>query len=215
MNKRVLRDQDARDRIANDLDTCLLVEAGAGSGKTASLVIRMVNLIREGRCTMNSLAAVTFTRSGAEMSALSTGDGEGLPGGDGQWEKERLAAGLRRLNGAYWYHSLLLRPAAAGAGPWKPGWNRVLRRWMSLRTGLFHRRVWNDYLQEVRLTPGETGIYRKSTWNPEICGISTRPYPFTRSLRLTMWRCLFGPDRVRRGSIHCWIWRQCAYLRSR
>ena len=38
-------DQAARDKIKHDLKTNFLVEAGAGSGKTTSLVERMVNLI--------------------------------------------------------------------------------------------------------------------------------------------------------------------------
>ena len=55
-------DQDARDRIARDLGTTFLVEAGAGSGKTKSLVDRMIALLAEGRTQIDTLAAVTFTR---------------------------------------------------------------------------------------------------------------------------------------------------------
>jgi ATP-dependent helicase/nuclease subunit A len=58
-------DQDSRHTIANDLDQNLLVEAGAGTGKTTSLVARMINLIRTGRCSIDKLAAVTFTRKAA------------------------------------------------------------------------------------------------------------------------------------------------------
>jgi ATP-dependent helicase/nuclease subunit A len=43
----------------------MLVEAAAGTGKTTSLVGRMVALLREGKCAMESLAAVTFTRKAA------------------------------------------------------------------------------------------------------------------------------------------------------
>ena len=42
-------DQAARDRIADDLDTTLFVEAGAGSGKTTALVDRVVALVTLGR----------------------------------------------------------------------------------------------------------------------------------------------------------------------
>ena len=38
-------DAAERDRIADDLATTLFVEAGAGAGKTSSLVRRIVNLI--------------------------------------------------------------------------------------------------------------------------------------------------------------------------
>lgn len=60
-----LPDQEARDRIARDLETNLLVEAGAGSGKTTALVGRLVALIEEGVATADELAAVTFTRKAA------------------------------------------------------------------------------------------------------------------------------------------------------
>lgn len=58
-------DQSQRDRIRDDLDRNLLVEAGAGSGKTTSLVDRMVALVRGGECTVEKIAAVTFTRKAA------------------------------------------------------------------------------------------------------------------------------------------------------
>src|SRR5512145_1226115 len=43
----------------------MLVEAAAGTGKTTSLVGRMVELIATGRCEIGRLAAVTFTRKAA------------------------------------------------------------------------------------------------------------------------------------------------------
>jgi len=58
-------DQPARDRIVRDLDTTFLVEAGAGSGKTKSLVDRMIALLATGRSEIGTLAAVTFTRKAA------------------------------------------------------------------------------------------------------------------------------------------------------
>ncbi len=58
-------DQPARDRITRDLKQNFLVEAGAGSGKTTSLVDRMVALVREGECKVEQIAAVTFTRKAA------------------------------------------------------------------------------------------------------------------------------------------------------
>jgi ATP-dependent helicase/nuclease subunit A len=58
-------DQSERDRIARDLDHNILVEASAGTGKTTCLVTRMVNLLGEGKCTIDGLAAVTYTRKAA------------------------------------------------------------------------------------------------------------------------------------------------------
>ena len=65
MSARPIIDQDQRDRIAADLGTNLLVEAGAGSGKTRSLVDRLVALIRTGTAQIDQIAAVTFTRKAA------------------------------------------------------------------------------------------------------------------------------------------------------
>ena len=63
-NGKAPADQEARDRIATDLDTNLLVEAGAGSGKTTSLVARMLSLVARGT-PVDRIAAVTFTRKAA------------------------------------------------------------------------------------------------------------------------------------------------------
>lgn len=58
-------DQDQRDTILYDLDKTLLVEAAAGTGKTTGMIGRMVNLLASGICSIDSLAAVTFTRKAA------------------------------------------------------------------------------------------------------------------------------------------------------
>ena len=58
------QDQAARNRIAADLDANLLVEAGAGSGKTTALVGRMLALVERGT-PVEQIAAVTFTRKAA------------------------------------------------------------------------------------------------------------------------------------------------------
>ena len=60
-----LPDEDARRRIREDLDTNLLVEAGAGSGKTTALVDRMVALVVSDTAAVDEVAAVTFTRKAA------------------------------------------------------------------------------------------------------------------------------------------------------
>ena len=60
-------DRLARDRVANDLDATLFVEAGAGSGKTRSLVDRIESLLASGT-PMRHIAAITFTeRAAAEL----------------------------------------------------------------------------------------------------------------------------------------------------
>jgi ATP-dependent exoDNAse (exonuclease V) beta subunit len=63
-----LADQVARDRIARDLDATLFVEAGAGSGKTRSLVERVIALVGSGAAELRAIAAITFTeKAGAEL----------------------------------------------------------------------------------------------------------------------------------------------------
>ena len=54
-----------RKKIVEDLGTTFLVEAGAGSGKTKSLVDRMIALLRTRTCKIDTVAAVTFTRKAA------------------------------------------------------------------------------------------------------------------------------------------------------
>lgn len=63
MNKPI--DHKARKIITEELDKNLLVEAGAGSGKTTSLVDRMVESIRRGKYKIGEMAAITFTRKAA------------------------------------------------------------------------------------------------------------------------------------------------------
>lgn len=65
MNIKLPSDQKARDRIASEFDKSFFVEAGAGSGKTHSLVDRMTGLIRYGHAGIENIAAVTFTRKAA------------------------------------------------------------------------------------------------------------------------------------------------------
>jgi ATP-dependent helicase/nuclease subunit A len=65
MTKEVF-DQEARDKIKTELKTNFLVEAGAGSGKTTSLVDRMVNLIYTGTAQIQEIVAITFTRKAAD-----------------------------------------------------------------------------------------------------------------------------------------------------
>ena len=57
-------DQEDRDRIRHDIATNLFVEAGAGAGKTTSLVSRIVELVRFG-VGIGSIAAITFTEKAA------------------------------------------------------------------------------------------------------------------------------------------------------
>ncbi|MEO8055602.1 MAG: UvrD-helicase domain-containing protein [Acidobacteriota bacterium] len=72
MSERVLKtgalpDAAERLRIETELGRNFLVEAGAGSGKTTSLVSRMIALLGAGLAEPDSLVAVTFTRKAASQ----------------------------------------------------------------------------------------------------------------------------------------------------
>ena len=58
------QDQKARERIKSDIFTNFFVEAGAGSGKTYSLVQRMVSMVEAG-IDVSKICAITFTKAAA------------------------------------------------------------------------------------------------------------------------------------------------------
>ena len=58
-------DQPARQAIVERLDDNMVVEAGAGTGKTTSLIGRVLALVTTGRADMGQIAAITFTDAAA------------------------------------------------------------------------------------------------------------------------------------------------------
>jgi len=60
-----LADSDARERIRGSLDETMVVEAAAGTGKTSELVARLVAVLAEGRGSVQTIVAVTFTEKAA------------------------------------------------------------------------------------------------------------------------------------------------------
>ncbi len=58
-------DHAEREAAANELDTTFFVEAAAGTGKTTSLVARIVEGIRSGRARLREIVAITFTEKAA------------------------------------------------------------------------------------------------------------------------------------------------------
>ena len=72
-------DEAARVRIRDDLGATLFVEAGAGAGKTSSLVDRIVNLVDDG-VGITGVAAITFTeKAAAELRTACAGALHGGP----------------------------------------------------------------------------------------------------------------------------------------
>ena len=135
-------DESERERIRTDLGATLFVEAGAGAGKTSSLVARIVNLVRSG-VPITSIAAITFTeKAAAELRSRTRHSLEAHP-------SPETAAALARLDHAPigTLHSFARRilfdfPIEAGL---PPGFT-VLDE---LESGLAFEEQWNDLLDEL------------------------------------------------------------------
>jgi ATP-dependent helicase/nuclease subunit A len=108
-----LVDSEARERIANDLGSTLVVEAAAGTGKTTALVERILSLLRTGTATLASgkgdLVAVTFTEKAAgemklrlrtEIERARTVASRDEADPKRRLEKERLDQALEQLEAA-------------------------------------------------------------------------------------------------------------------
>lgn len=68
-------DLQVRDRIESELDQNFLIEAAAGTGKTTKMVDRMVSLVATGKCRVQQISAITFTRkSAAELRERFQGE---------------------------------------------------------------------------------------------------------------------------------------------
>ena len=64
-NGTIPSDQSQRDAIRKRLDVNMVVLASAGSGKTKSLIDRMIALIETGTASVEELVAITFTKKAA------------------------------------------------------------------------------------------------------------------------------------------------------
>lgn len=153
MSSRDLKDREARKAIIEDLDTCILVEAGAGSGKTRSLVERMVALVAGGKCTVDRLAAVTFTRKAAselkgrfQLALEKAFASEHDPG-----KRKNLGRALDDLDRCFLgtIHSfcaaiLRERPVEASLDP-------EFEELDELEDALIREKAWEDYLVRVQV----------------------------------------------------------------
>jgi ATP-dependent helicase/nuclease subunit A len=97
-----LVDQNARDRIRSDLDSTLIVEAAAGTGKTSELVRRVLALLVSGKTTLPRLVAVTFTEKAAgEMKLRLRSEIERARASAASVERARLDRALEELEQAH------------------------------------------------------------------------------------------------------------------
>ncbi|WP_161486106.1 UvrD-helicase domain-containing protein [Desulfotomaculum copahuensis] len=146
-----LPDQAVRESIVRDLDVNMLIEAGAGSGKTHSLVERMVALVAGGNCPVKKMAAVTFTRkaAGELRERFQTALESALAGESDPRRKERLAAGLDSLDQcflgtihAFCAAVLRERPVEAGLDPGFVELEEIENR-------LLLENAWHEYLEQA------------------------------------------------------------------
>ena len=145
-------DQAVRDRIVSDFDHNFLVEAGAGSGKTYSLAMRMAAGIERGACRVEGMAAVTFTRKAAAelrgrfQEALEDRLRQAKEAGDQRRLREALE-GIERLFAgtihAFCAHLLRERPVDARVAPGFEELGDV----DNLR---LRRQAWRDFVAEQR-----------------------------------------------------------------
>ncbi|MBA2574631.1 MAG: UvrD-helicase domain-containing protein [Nocardioidaceae bacterium] len=126
-----LTDQSARDRIRNDTGSTLFVDAGAGSGKTKSLIDRVTTLALVDGVSLRNVAAVTFTeKAGAELRDRLRANfekvwkGESAERPSSEEDRERAAAALDDLDGAaigtlhsFAQRILTMHPIEAGLPP--------------------------------------------------------------------------------------------------
>jgi len=153
MEKSELIDKNARDKIIQELDKTFLVEAGAGSGKTKSLVDRMLALLREGKCTIQTLAAVTFTRKAAAelRGRFQTELETEVQESEDPEVKERLKLALQDLEQCYigTIHSfcaklLRERPIEIALDP-------EFKEVEEIEDAIYREKCWYDYLVKARL----------------------------------------------------------------
>ena len=145
-------DQAARDFIRRRLDVNVLVEAGAGSGKTECLAQRMAAGVLEGQYEVQHMAAVTFTRKAAAelrgrfQLTLERALGE-EPDPVRQARARHALRHLERLFAgtihAFCAHLLRERPVEAGVAPGFTELDEIDQMKQQ-------RRAWRDYLDRER-----------------------------------------------------------------
>jgi ATP-dependent helicase/nuclease subunit A len=155
-SERKLADQSARDRIIADLDRNLLVEAGAGSGKTHEMASRMAAGIAAGLYQVEHMSAVTFTRKAAAelrgrfQLALEDGLRRNLKLPNDSDRIARIHNALSNLERffagtihSFCAHLLRERPVEAGVSP---GFTEV----DEAGDALLRKQSWRDFLTATK-----------------------------------------------------------------
>ncbi|HEY8499492.1 MAG TPA: UvrD-helicase domain-containing protein, partial [Clostridia bacterium] len=153
MSENAIPDIDVREEIKNNLDVNILVEAGAGSGKTTSMVSRMVSLIASGKCSIENIAAITFTRKAAQelKERFQNSLEQCFCEGENAEQKNILREALKNMERCFigTIHSfcaslLRERPVEASVDP---GFTEL----DDITDMLLHKQAWQQYLLDIRL----------------------------------------------------------------
>ncbi|MGI6307836.1 MAG: UvrD-helicase domain-containing protein [Dethiobacteria bacterium] len=152
-----LKDEEARRKIAEELEINILVEAGAGSGKTTSLIKRMVNLVMRGKCRVEEMAAITFTRKAAAELREKFQDSleKNFRTATNPQVKQKIGEALMNLDRcflgtihAFCARLLRERPVEAGIDP---GFEEL----DDLQEAVLIDRAWQEYLLWIKLNRPE------------------------------------------------------------
>jgi ATP-dependent helicase/nuclease subunit A len=138
-----LTDAQAREAIRTDLGSTMLVEAAAGTGKTKSLVDRMINLVATGTTPVENLAAITFTvKAAAELrERFQEGLEKTAPGAS----PDRAFIGTTH---AFCARLLRERPVEAGLDP-------EFEELDEVRAGMLTEEFWQRYIERLVATGDE------------------------------------------------------------
>jgi ATP-dependent helicase/nuclease subunit A len=184
-----LPDAEARHVIQSDLDTNLLVEAGAGSGKTTELVARMVALVESGTAGVEAIAAVTFTRKAAAelrerfQSRLEARAGEVAESPDRDERLPLVTKALEDIDRAFigTIHSFCAR--LLRERPLDVGLDPAFQELAAEEREPFRRRYWESYIERLTrdaaptleelsnagLRPGQLyGLFDQLVDNPDV-----------------------------------------------
>lgn len=153
MSNNAIPDIDVREEIKKSLDVNILVEAGAGSGKTTSIVSRMVSLIVSGKCSIENIAAITFTRKAAQelKERFQNSLEQCFYEQENPEKKDILKEALKNMERCFigTIHSfcaslLRERPIEASVDP-------DFTELDDIADMLLHKQAWQQYLLDVRL----------------------------------------------------------------
>ncbi len=151
-------DEDARERARRDHGTSLVIEAGAGTGKTTLLIDRIEALLRAGTVRLDQIAAVTFTENAATTMKLRLRERlekARLDPAASDEVRQRAGAALETIERAQISTIHALCAAILGERPLECGVVPGFRTADEAESELLFAEAWDDWLTEALLTGHE------------------------------------------------------------